>query len=79
LEAAVRSLLGAVEDDQPALKAAARADAEAHFAVSTVVSQLIEIISGRARDTAAAPYGLAPHARNRAAARVDSDDVVARR
>jgi glycosyltransferase involved in cell wall biosynthesis len=79
MEAAVRSLLSALEDDEPALRAAARADAEAHFAVSTVVSQLIEMIPGRARDTAAAPYGLTRHAHDRPAARVDGDDVVARR
>jgi glycosyltransferase involved in cell wall biosynthesis len=45
LEAAVRSLLQAAEDDRPALRAAARANAEQHFAVSAIVAQLIEVTS----------------------------------
>jgi hypothetical protein len=45
LEAAVRSLLRDLRDDGQALREAARADAEAHFAVRTVVGQLIDIIS----------------------------------
>jgi glycosyltransferase involved in cell wall biosynthesis len=45
LEASVRSLLRAVEEDEPALRAAARANAERRLAVRTVVSQLVEIIT----------------------------------
>jgi glycosyltransferase involved in cell wall biosynthesis len=45
LEAAVRSLLRDLRHDGQALRDAARADAEAHFAVRTVVGQLIDIIS----------------------------------
>jgi glycosyltransferase involved in cell wall biosynthesis len=45
LEAAVRSLLRDLRDDGQALRESARADAEAHFAVRTVVAQLIDMIS----------------------------------
>jgi glycosyltransferase involved in cell wall biosynthesis len=45
LETEVRSLLLAVQRDEPGLRAVARANAEWHFAVSAVVSQLIEMIS----------------------------------
>jgi glycosyltransferase involved in cell wall biosynthesis len=45
LEAAVRSLLRDLRHDGQALRDAARADAEAHFAVRTVVGQLTDIIS----------------------------------
>jgi glycosyltransferase involved in cell wall biosynthesis len=45
LEAAVRSLLEAVERDEPALRRAARANAEAHLAPSTVISELIGLVS----------------------------------
>jgi glycosyltransferase involved in cell wall biosynthesis len=49
LEAAVRSLLAAVEQDEPALRAAARANAERAFGVGVVVSQLIDLISSVTR------------------------------
>lgn len=41
LEAAVRSLLAAAEADEPALRASARANAEAAFAPDAVVAQLV--------------------------------------
>jgi glycosyltransferase involved in cell wall biosynthesis len=44
LETAVRSMLAAVDADRAALAAAARANAEAQFAPSTVTAQLIEMI-----------------------------------
>jgi glycosyltransferase involved in cell wall biosynthesis len=44
LEAAVRSLLAAVESDGPALRAAARANAETQFAPSAVMAELIAMI-----------------------------------
>jgi glycosyltransferase involved in cell wall biosynthesis len=53
LEAAVRSLLRDLRHDGQALREAARADAEAHFAVRTVVAQLIDIISSVAPRPAA--------------------------
>jgi glycosyltransferase involved in cell wall biosynthesis len=45
LEAAVRSLLRSVEGDEAALRAAARANAEAEFAASAVIARLIELIA----------------------------------
>jgi glycosyltransferase involved in cell wall biosynthesis len=48
LEAAVRSMLVAVEEDEPALRAGARANAERSFSVTAVATQLIEIIESRA-------------------------------
>jgi glycosyltransferase involved in cell wall biosynthesis len=45
LEAAVRSLLRALDDDEPALRAAARASAEQHFAASTIATQVIEMVA----------------------------------
>ena len=80
LEAAVRSMLAAIEHDEPALRAAARHNAEADFAVSTVISQLIEMISAVAPGAAMPP--IAPPARrplDRNEARVDGDDALARR
>ena len=44
LETGVRSLLEAVERDEPTLRATARANAEEHFAPETIVAQLIEMI-----------------------------------
>ena len=54
LEAAVRSLLRALDDDEPGLRAAARANAEREFAPPGVVSQLSALIATRARDRACA-------------------------
>lgn len=48
LEAAVRSLLAAMEQDEPALRASARANAEAQFAVGGVVGALVETIASPA-------------------------------
>lgn len=45
LESAVRSLLAAIEDDEPALRRAARANAEAQFAPEVVVSRLVDAIA----------------------------------
>jgi glycosyltransferase involved in cell wall biosynthesis len=45
LEAAVRSMLAAVEDNRDALRVAARENAEREFAVSTVVGTLIDVIA----------------------------------
>jgi glycosyltransferase involved in cell wall biosynthesis len=45
LETAVRSLLDAVENDEPSLRVAARANAEQRFAVRAAIAQLIEMIS----------------------------------
>jgi glycosyltransferase involved in cell wall biosynthesis len=42
LEAAVRSLLAAVELDEPGLRASARANAEEHFAAEKIVAQLVQ-------------------------------------
>jgi glycosyltransferase involved in cell wall biosynthesis len=58
LEAAVRSLLEAARDDESALRAAARADAERSFSVTVVVSQLVEIIGSLG--SAHAPDGCTP-------------------
>jgi glycosyltransferase involved in cell wall biosynthesis len=44
LEAAVRSLLAAIEDDEPALRAAARANAEAAFAPEVVIERLVAVL-----------------------------------
>jgi len=62
LETAVRSLLQAIEDDGPALRAAARANAETHFAPETVISQLTEVISSvaPAQTARVAPLPLPP-------------------
>jgi glycosyltransferase involved in cell wall biosynthesis len=76
LEAAVRSLLRATEDDDRALRAAARANAEEHFAVSAVISQLVGIFSSPAPEAVGAP--LKPVA-DRPDAGVDGDDVLALR
>jgi glycosyltransferase involved in cell wall biosynthesis len=79
LEAAVRSLLGALGDDEP-LRAAARADAEAQFAVSNVVSQLIDIIASLAPGAAARPVvPVALLSEGRPEARVDDADALVRR
>jgi glycosyltransferase involved in cell wall biosynthesis len=45
LEAAVRSLLRALDDEEPALRAAARATAEEHFAASTIATQVTEMVT----------------------------------
>ncbi len=45
LEGAVRSLLSTIEGDVQTLREAARADAEAYFSASGVVSQLIDMLS----------------------------------
>jgi glycosyltransferase involved in cell wall biosynthesis len=45
LEAAVRSLLRALDDEEPALRAAARATAEEHFAASTIATQVTEMVA----------------------------------
>lgn len=45
LEAAVRSLLQSVEEDEHATRSSARANAEAEFAVEGVISRLIALIS----------------------------------
>ena len=80
LETAVRSLLHAVEEDEPALRASARANAEEHFAVSTVISQLIEMTSAAAPGAAALPPApAAPHSRDRPEARVNGRDALSRR
>lgn len=80
LERAVRSLLSAVEADEPTLRAAARADAERHFAPSTVISQLIEMISVTASPAPAPPLAPSPPVpENAPQARVESDDALARR
>ena len=58
LETAVRSLLDATERRGAELRVSARADAETHFAIDTVVAQLIEILrevgDGAARPATAA-------------------------
>jgi glycosyltransferase involved in cell wall biosynthesis len=51
LEAAVRSLLETSELDQPALRVAARANAEANFAPDLVVAELVERIASVGRRT----------------------------
>lgn len=51
LERAVRSLLAAVAEDGPALRRAARENAERVFAVRAVASQLIEIVSSLAPES----------------------------
>jgi len=67
LEASVRSLLVALEEDERTLRASARANAEAEFSPTMVVSQLIEMISrlqrvedrgqpGRPLETTNMPY-----------------------
>jgi glycosyltransferase involved in cell wall biosynthesis len=48
LEAAVRSLLQAMEHDGPALRAAARANAEEEFSPHRIVAQLIELLASSA-------------------------------
>jgi glycosyltransferase involved in cell wall biosynthesis len=53
LEAAVRSLLRALDEDEPMLRAAARANAEQRLAVSTIARQLIAILSSLKDGTAA--------------------------
>lgn len=66
LEAAVRSLLQAVQDDEQPLRALARSSAEAHFAPSAVISELIELISssasGQIAQVAASPVPDLDHA-----------------
>jgi glycosyltransferase involved in cell wall biosynthesis len=47
LEAAVRSLLVALDEDEPALRAAARANAEREFAPDAITARLIELIGSR--------------------------------
>jgi glycosyltransferase involved in cell wall biosynthesis len=47
LEASVRSLLAAIEADESALRASARANAEREFSAEGVVSQLVEMIKER--------------------------------
>ena len=47
LEAAVRSLLRALDEDEPALRAAARANAEREFAPGAITDQLIGLIASR--------------------------------
>jgi glycosyltransferase involved in cell wall biosynthesis len=80
LEAAVRSLLSALDDDEPALRAAARADAEAHFAPSTVISQLIGMISSLAPGATVSEFASAAlHSPARREAQVHGDDALARR
>jgi glycosyltransferase involved in cell wall biosynthesis len=78
LEAAVRSLLSAIENDEPALRAAARADAEAHFAPDAVVGQLIEMISSLASGVAASPSVRAPgQQRDHRGQATDGEDALA--
>ena len=55
LEACVRSLLRAVDERESELRAAARANAEEHLAVSTAMSQLIEMIESLALPAAELP------------------------
>jgi glycosyltransferase involved in cell wall biosynthesis/GT2 family glycosyltransferase len=60
LEAAVRSLLRAVEDDEPGLRASARRNAEREFAPRIQVARLIELlasVSGRAPARERPPAG----------------------
>ena len=76
LESAVRSLLSAIERDEAVLRCAARANAEEHFAVSAVVSQLIDLIAAENQSPVlpgAVPRGY------RAEASVNGDHVLARR
>lgn len=47
LEAAVRSLLAALDEDESALRAAARANAERAFAPDAIAAQLVELIGSR--------------------------------
>jgi glycosyltransferase involved in cell wall biosynthesis len=53
LEAAVRSLLAAMDEDAPALRVAARANAERVFAVDGIIAQLIELVASLSHDGAA--------------------------
>jgi glycosyltransferase involved in cell wall biosynthesis len=55
LEAAVRSLLRAVDEDEPGLRRSARANAEVHFAAPTVISQLVDMISSSVSEQPAQP------------------------
>jgi glycosyltransferase involved in cell wall biosynthesis len=48
LEEAVRSLLRALDEDEPGLRAAARANAEREFAPGVITAQLIELLASRA-------------------------------
>ena len=48
LEAAVRSLLRALDEDEAALRASARANAEREFAPEPIVAGLVELIAARA-------------------------------
>ncbi len=50
-EAAVRSLLDAVETDEPTLRATARANAEEQFAPERIIAQLVEYLSSAAAAT----------------------------
>ncbi|MBV9606809.1 MAG: glycosyltransferase family 4 protein [Solirubrobacterales bacterium] len=54
LEAAVRSLLRAMDDDEPTLRAAARANAEREFAPPAIAAELIALIASRVQDHACA-------------------------
>ena len=49
LESAVRDMLRAIDDDESALRAAARANAEREFAPREIVSQLTELIASQKR------------------------------
>lgn len=76
LEAAVRSLLDDAERDRPALRAAARANAEEHFEVSAVVSRLIDVISSL-ESTSAPPLVSPMHgSQEQAAARMNGKAAI---
>lgn len=68
-EAAVRSLLDAVERDRGALAKSARVDAEANFSPAAIVSQLIEMLAGAAAPPSASYH---PHSSNGARPRSDA-------
>jgi glycosyltransferase involved in cell wall biosynthesis len=78
LECAVRSLLDAVEADEPALRNGARANAEREFGAHVVISQLVRIVrslSGGSIDAATGSGGADERA-EAAASPADDDDAL---
>jgi glycosyltransferase involved in cell wall biosynthesis len=76
LEAAVRSLLHAAEQDEPGLRASARANAEREFSVQIVISRLIEVISSLTPGAAPVSGLMTKNPAGLPAPRVDGDDAL---
>ena len=76
LEEAVRSLLRSIEDDETALRASARANAESQFAPSLVIAQLRRLIE---RSPTQSTASVVARIADRVEAPVDGDDALARR